>query len=81
MNVMELGAIGELVGGVAVIATLIYLAAQVRQNTKALAASTYQDITSSASDVGMQILSNDALVEAFEVTSRLWLFWRTCTAR
>ena len=32
MNIMELGAIGELVGGVAVIATLIYLAVQVRQS-------------------------------------------------
>lgn len=31
MNIIELGAIGELVGGVAVLATLIYLAAQVRQ--------------------------------------------------
>lgn len=30
MNIMELGAIGELVGGVAVIATLVYLAVQVR---------------------------------------------------
>ncbi len=33
MDIMELGAIGELVGGVAVIATLIYLALQIRQNT------------------------------------------------
>ena len=32
MDIMELGAIGELVGGVAVIATLIYLAIQVRQS-------------------------------------------------
>ena len=30
MDIMELGAIGELVGGVAVLATLIYLALQVR---------------------------------------------------
>ena len=34
MNWTALGAIGELVGGVAVIGTLIYLATQVRQNTK-----------------------------------------------
>ena len=33
MDIMELGAIGELVGGVAVLVTLIYLALQVRQNT------------------------------------------------
>ena len=31
MNIMELGAIGELVGGVAVIGSLIYLALQIRQ--------------------------------------------------
>ena len=33
MDIMELGAIGELVGGVAVLATLVYLAIQIRQNT------------------------------------------------
>ncbi len=30
MNIMELGAIGELVGGLAVLVTLVYLAVQVR---------------------------------------------------
>ena len=34
MDIMELGAIGELVGGVAVIGTLVYMALQVRQNTR-----------------------------------------------
>ncbi|MEE8301394.1 MAG: hypothetical protein V3S24_03055 [Candidatus Tectomicrobia bacterium] len=33
MTVMELGAIGEFVGSIAVIGTLIYLALQIRQNT------------------------------------------------
>ncbi len=33
MTIQDWGAIGELVGGVAVIVTLIYLALQVRQNT------------------------------------------------
>ena len=32
MNIMELGAIGELVGGVAVIASLLYVGLQVRQS-------------------------------------------------
>jgi len=36
MNWEALGAIGDLIGGVAVIATLIYLAVQIRQNTKSL---------------------------------------------
>jgi hypothetical protein len=34
MDIMELGAIGELVGGVAVIASLLYVGLQVRQSTE-----------------------------------------------
>ena len=33
MNIMELGAIGEFVGSIGVIVTLVYLAIQIRQNT------------------------------------------------
>ena len=36
MSIIELGAIGELVGGVAVIGTLIFIAIQIRQNTHQL---------------------------------------------
>ncbi len=32
MDIMELGAIGELVGGVAVVASLLYVGLQVRQS-------------------------------------------------
>ncbi len=38
MTIQELGAIGELIGGIAVVVTLIYLAVQVRQNTRMNAA-------------------------------------------
>ena len=34
MNIMELGAIGELVGGIAVIASLVYVGLQIRHNTR-----------------------------------------------
>jgi hypothetical protein len=47
MDIMELGAIGELVGGVAVIATLIYLALQVRDNTRSLRATGTQQFADS----------------------------------
>ena len=36
MDVMELGAIGEFVSGIAVVASLIFVGLQVRQNTKTL---------------------------------------------
>ena len=36
MTIIELGAIGELLGAIGVIATLIYLSMQIRQNTKSM---------------------------------------------
>lgn len=36
MSVQDWGAIGELVSGVAVVITLVYLAVQIRQNTRAM---------------------------------------------
>lgn len=36
MTIIELGALGELLGAIGVIASLIYLAIQVRQNTRAM---------------------------------------------
>ena len=42
MNWQAIGAIGELIGGIAVIGTLIYLASQIRQNTKMNAAAIRQ---------------------------------------
>ena len=44
MEIMELGAIGELVGGVAVIATLLYLALQIRETRKAAQFSAIQGL-------------------------------------
>ena len=36
MTIIELGALGEFVGAIGVIATLVYLAAQIRQNTRSM---------------------------------------------
>jgi hypothetical protein len=36
MSIMELGALGELIGAVTVVVTLAYLAIQIRQNTAAM---------------------------------------------
>jgi hypothetical protein len=36
MTIMELGALGEFVGAIAVVATLAYLAVQIRQNTRSM---------------------------------------------
>ena len=36
MTILELGALGELLGSLAVLATLVYLSVQVRQNTRSM---------------------------------------------
>ena len=38
LTIQDLGALGELLGSIAVLATLVYLALQTRQNTMAIAA-------------------------------------------
>ena len=50
MNWEALSAIGELVGAGGVIATLIYVGLQVRQNTSAIKAAAIQDLSSSTTD-------------------------------
>lgn len=41
MNLQTLGAIGDLLGGIAVFVSLLYLAVQIRQNTRAIRSSSY----------------------------------------
>ena len=58
MDIMELGAIGELVGGVAVIATLIYLALQVRENTTALSSTRHHEMLRYSQTVQLPFVEN-----------------------
>ncbi len=45
MNWEAIGAVGEVAGAIGVIATLLYLAAQIRQNTRAMRGATQDAIT------------------------------------
>jgi len=45
VTIQDLGSLGELIAALATIATLVYLAAQVRQNTRALRSSTFQGVS------------------------------------
>ncbi len=36
MSTLELGALGEFLGSIAVLATLVYLSVQIRQNTRGM---------------------------------------------
>jgi len=45
MNILELGVIGELVGGIAVVASLLFVGLQIRGNTRTSAAATPGSVT------------------------------------
>ncbi len=62
MTIMELGALGEFVGAFAVVATLAYLAIQVRQNTRMMRANIRQ--ARSDSSVHLYALGATSVVAA-----------------
>ena len=64
MDIMELGAIGELVGGVAVIGSLIYVGLQVRQSNRLVADSVVQSARR-ITDEFLRDLSNDPQLSNF----------------
>jgi len=68
MDIMELGAIGELVGGVAVVVSLIYVGLQVRHNTAAIRVSSAQAFADSINGVNLMIASSPEMARI----ARLW---------
>jgi hypothetical protein len=63
MNWDAIGAVGELLGATLVGATLIYLAFQLRQNTKALTSSTFQAVSSNMA-LNMEFFAGDPTISA-----------------
>jgi len=53
-----LGAIGEIVGAIGVIVTLLYLSTQIRQNTKASKAATVQNMTDKWVQINLFLADN-----------------------
>jgi hypothetical protein len=57
-------AIAEVIGAVGVIASLVYLAMQIRQNTHMVAANTFQAISSTSSNLVTNMFQTPDLVDA-----------------
>ncbi len=55
MNWDAIGAIGDAVGGLAVVASLVYLALQIRQNTRSVEAATYQSVAEGMADAAYHL--------------------------
>jgi uncharacterized protein YoxC len=63
MTVEQLGNIGEFVAAIATVITLIYLAFQLRQNTRALKATAFQNVTSEMGKNVEHIMDNGELAK------------------
>ena len=61
----QLGSIGSIISGIAVVISLIYLAIQIRRNTEAERTSTYQSIVSDFGAMNNNLAGNPELSHMF----------------
>ena len=64
-NWEAVGAIGEILGAIAVFVSLVYLAIQTRQNTRALRSAAFQQVRDSFADISMAMAQDPALAMLF----------------
>ena len=83
VNWDAIGAIGEVAGAVGVVATLLYLSQQIRQNTKATRSATAQDMTNNWVAINLEMSRNKAVTEDVdfdrppEEVQLVLSFWRS----
>ncbi len=70
MTLQDLGGIGEFIGGIAVVISLVYLAVQIRQNTKSVRTATYQAILDSSRSDTELLLVHPHLERVYRVGRR-----------
>lgn len=69
MNWDAIGAVGEILGATGVIITLLYLATQIRQNTRQARATSFQTLTESGATINAMIVGDEDMAR----------IWNTCT--
>ena len=65
MSIQDLGALGELVAAIATIATLLYLAIQIRQNNRNLQESTSASMNQGWASINTRLSSDEQFAEIF----------------
>ncbi|MDH4108192.1 MAG: hypothetical protein OEW35_07730 [Gammaproteobacteria bacterium] len=65
MTIQDLGNIGEFVGSIAVLLSLVYLAFQIRNSTEAARTSTYQSVVSDFGELNRAMASTPGLSSLF----------------
>ncbi len=63
MDIMELGAIGELVGGVAVVASLVYVGLQLRHNASAVESANHVGMLQYAATIESLVVSDSEMAD------------------
>ena len=66
MTLQDWGAIGELIGGVTVIVTLVYLAIQIREYRLGMSSATFHSIMQGFNQINMMLGADPALAEVLE---------------
>lgn len=71
LSIQDLGSLGELIGAVAVVVTLIYLSSQIKQNTVAVKAAAMQSVFVATSEVWRNWTADfDRTEKFFEIASK-----------
>jgi hypothetical protein len=65
VTLQDLGNLGEFLGSIGVIASLVYLAIQIRQNTRSVRSAAYQAAVASSVEAASLFASSETLSEAF----------------
>ena len=67
MTLQDLGSLGEFVAAIATLATLVYLAVQIRQNTRAVRAGSHQAVSDSFIAVNSWVARDPSLARIYRV--------------
>jgi hypothetical protein len=67
MTLQELGNLGELVGGIAVIVSLVYLAAQIRRNTRTVRASSSLAFARISQDFSAMLITDEKVARLYRL--------------
>ena len=70
LSIQDLGALGELLGSIAVLATLVYLALQTRQNTVAIGAQLDAAVIAARQNLALSVATSNELSEALREDGR-----------
>jgi len=65
MSLDDLANLGEALGGIAVLVSLVYLALQIRQNTRTVRSTAFQQVVDSFSEISLAISQDRDLTELF----------------